>query len=87
MPSGELAWHYVETHGGGDDPWGPQPQAFGNGAFKELYHSTPEIASNLNANHFLPSAFLPMTLLIGIPDRKHYPQPLGSAVFPIPRRL
>jgi hypothetical protein len=39
MPSGQPAWHYAETHAGGDNLVGAQPQAFGNGAFKEHYHN------------------------------------------------
>jgi hypothetical protein len=39
MPSGESAWHYVETRRGGDYLVGAQPQAFGNEAFKEHYHT------------------------------------------------
>jgi len=50
MPSGESARHYMETHRGSDHPWGAQPQAFGNGAFKEHYHTTIRFASNLMAN-------------------------------------
>ncbi len=44
MPSGQTAaCHYVETHRGGDNLVGAQPQAFGNGAFKEPYHNcSPE---------------------------------------------
>jgi hypothetical protein len=50
MPSGESAWHYVETQRGDDHPLGAQPQAFGNGAFKEHYHTTIQYASNLSTN-------------------------------------
>ena len=71
MPSGKLGttWRPMEE---ATTPGGAQPQAFGNGAFKELYHSAPEIASNLNANTFHWSAFLPMTLVIGLLGPKHY---------------
>jgi len=35
MPSGKsTAWHYVETHRGGDNPMGARPQACGQLSFQ-----------------------------------------------------
>jgi hypothetical protein len=55
MPSGKSAWHNVETQRGNDHLLGPQ--AFGNGAFKEHYHTTIQFASNLNTNFGRPPGF------------------------------
>jgi hypothetical protein len=63
MPSGTSAWHYVETRHymetrqGSDNLAGTQPQAFGNGAFKEHYHTTTGFASNHSTNHLTTTYF------------------------------
>ena len=83
MPSGKSAWHYMETHRGGDNPVGAQPQACGQLSFQRTLSHLRSIMQAISMPSFRRLAVsgrlvpanpqLPMSFLIGICLSKHYP--------------
>jgi len=73
----------METHRGGDNPVGAQPQAFGQLSFQRTLPHHKQLckqsqyqlfaATGPSQNCQAPNPLLPMSSLIGIRSPKHYP--------------
>ena len=57
MPSGNSAWHYVETHRGSDHPRVPNLNTSATELFKRRYHKLLSCASNLSATNSARAVF------------------------------
>ena len=64
MPSGDSAWHYVETHRGSDHPRVPNLKTSATELFKRRYHNLLSFASNLSATNSPETVFLLLAPLL-----------------------
>jgi len=73
MPSGDSAWHYVETHRGSDHPRVPNLNTSATELFKRRYHKLLSFASNLSATNPPRVVFpLPIPLLASTANECSY---------------